>query len=79
MILGSSRADVIRCSHFRSGGKNGSTKKCALAWCTKDLNRRYNIDAGPLLNSGVNFTCPCCLGQCQTASCAFYTGGCGLS
>lgn len=82
--------EVLRCTNPKLPMKNGLPRACHLAWCDRDLVRRYSVNAKAVrenhfpqgnaqsshaADSLYDFTCPCCQDECQTSIC----GSCGGS
>jgi hypothetical protein len=78
---------VLRCTRLRKYTKNAPARACNLAWCERDLAKRYEIvpDAVRLRGHDVSaaelalhdadkayvFSCPCCIDECQNATCEY--------
>ncbi|TXT08975.1 hypothetical protein VHUM_02449 [Vanrija humicola] len=75
--------DVLRCTRLRKYTKATPARACNLAWCLRDLKKRYGLDPDTIRNSKAGpedgtvhdttkeyvFACPCCLEECQNATC----------
>ncbi|KAK8864575.1 hypothetical protein IAR55_001825 [Kwoniella newhampshirensis] len=74
----------LRCTKLKQKrGKASPIAPCNLAFCDRDLINRYGISPQAIRwegrsasnegehdkDAGYQFTCPCCLDQCQTSSC----------
>jgi hypothetical protein len=76
----------IRCTKLKQFSKHGIPRPCNIAWCDKDLARRYGEDGGSLRASGrasgstgqhstqvdYTYTCPCCQDICQNSICMLH-------
>lgn len=76
---------VIRCTRLRKYTKATPARACNLAWCERDLEKRYEIDPDAIRARGQNvsaaelekhdadkeyvFSCPCCEDECQNSTC----------
>jgi len=76
---------------MRKYTKHGAPRACNLAWCERDLEKRYDISPADVRSRGQNvsaaelanhdpekeyvFTCPCCLDECQNATCEYCPAG----
>lgn len=73
-------ADLLRCTKLRKHSKLQPPRACNYVWCERDLVKRYGIDVDAIRaakgrkadhDDGQEYTfeCPCCLEQCQNATC----------
>jgi hypothetical protein len=78
-------SDVLRCTRLKQFTKNGAPRACNLAWCDRDLAKRYGTNASAARERGrageegefqghdpeasYLFICPCCSDQCQNSTC----------
>ena len=61
---------VLRCTRPKQFSKNTPPRPCNLAWCDKDLVKRYHIDPTAIRsNAAYEFTCPCCKDDCHASAC----------
>ncbi|KAL1411450.1 hypothetical protein Q8F55_002406 [Vanrija albida] len=75
--------DVLRCTRLRKYTKATPARACNLAWCLRDLKKRYGLDPEAIRGRKPGpddgtvhdttkeyiFACPCCLEECQNATC----------
>lgn len=72
--------DLLRCTKLRKHSKLQPPRACNYVWCERDLVKRYGIDvdgvrSAPRAAEGhddglpYTFECPCCLEECQNATC----------
>ncbi|GMK55244.1 hypothetical protein CspeluHIS016_0203000 [Cutaneotrichosporon spelunceum] len=82
--------NVLRCTKLRKYTKSTPARACNLAWCERDLVKRYEIDPGEIRERGHNidaaeaakhdeskpyvWACPCCLDECQNSTCRIKKG-----
>lgn len=81
---------MLRCTKLRKYTKSTPPRACNLAWCERDLLKRYDISPDVVRKRGHDvsptelakhdtdkkyvFACPCCLDECQNSTCMFQLG-----
>ncbi|BEI85492.1 hypothetical protein CcaverHIS002_0508930 [Cutaneotrichosporon cavernicola] len=81
---------VLRCTKLRKYTKSTPARACNLAWCERDLRKRYEVDPDEIRERGHNvdaaeaakhdaskdyvWACPCCLDECQNSTCRIKKG-----
>ncbi|CAK9781127.1 hypothetical protein CC85DRAFT_282507 [Cutaneotrichosporon oleaginosum] len=82
--------NVLRCTKLRKYTKSTPARACNLAWCERDLRKRYEVDPDAIKARGHNvdssvmakhdgekeyvWACPCCLDECQNSTCRIKKG-----
>lgn len=78
---------MLRCTKLRKYTKSTPARACNLAWCERDLVKRYEVDPDAVRARGRNvpaaeaekhdeekeyvFACPCCEDECQNSTCKY--------
>lgn len=72
-------AEVLQCTNVRQVLASGVAKRCNLAFCDRDLTRKYGFEeeyaASVRARGEYEWTCPHCRGECLFVECEYELAG----